>query len=144
SVVEDDTFFAGINPSDFNVHCTRNASRLTPVSDLLAQIRGDRSDDEIVFATITGVPMALPTTTTPAEILAHAGMQYQEVSDPRDGLIARPVCEFIGDNGLSLGKAAPARRLVELASMLPGSVLHTICTDDFGPAIAEIAARIGS
>ncbi len=144
SVEDDDAFFSTLTDTEPNVHCTRNADLLTPLSDLLADLRGDRSDDEIVFAAITGVPMDLPIEATAQQILAHPLMQYEEVLEGANNPVPRPVCEFTDDTGESLGKAAPARRLVELAAMLPGSVVTTICTDDFGPAISAIAERIGS
>ena len=135
STEHDDSFFSAVDPRTYDVHCTRNAASLTPVASLLERIRGDRTDDRIVFAAIAGVPVDLPAGATPAEILELPDMQYRETAD----LQLEPVC---GDSD-GLGEAAPARRLVDLASMLPGSVVTTICTDDFGPAIAEIAARIG-
>ncbi|MCZ7683533.1 MAG: hypothetical protein M5U28_34010 [Sandaracinaceae bacterium] len=143
SVENDETFFSSATADTYNVHCTRNADLLTPVSELLAQIRGDRGDDEIVFAAITGVPIDLPAGATPADILAHPDMQYREETRERRGLVPVAACEATGAGGESLGEAAPARRLVQLGAMLPGSVLTTICTEDFGPAIGEIAARIG-
>jgi hypothetical protein len=142
SVVDDDAFFS--TAEQYNVHCTRNASFLTSVSELLQQIRGSRSDADIVFAAIAGIPVDLPDTLTPAQILAMDEMQYVEIVDSLRRLVPRPVCEFTTPDGRSLGEAAPARRLVELGGMLPGSVLTTICTDDFGPAIGQIAARLGS
>lgn len=142
SVEDDDSFFSSATPSTYNVHCTRGSHLLTPLADLLADLRGDREDDEIVFAAITGVPVDLAPGATPAEILAHPDMQYREDTDGRSFEPVQ-VCEFVNDEGVSLGGAAPARRLVQLGAMLPGSVLTSICTDDFGPAISEIAARIG-
>jgi hypothetical protein len=142
SVVDDDAFFASVDRSAPNVHCTRNASGLTSVAALAEQLRGDRAVEDVVFAAITGIPRDLPPDVTPAQINALSAMQYEErVYDV--SLEPRRVCEFIVPGGTSLGGAAPARRIVELAGHFPGSVLHSICTDDFGPAIEEIAARVG-
>lgn len=146
SVADDDTFFGAAPSGTYNVHCTRNRDLLTPVSTLLAQIRGSRGDDQLVFAAIAGLPRGLTGDETPAALLAHRDMQHAEVDLEPEGLQPRQVCEFLSPTmGTSLGKAQPARRLVELAGLLPEgeSVLTTICTDDFGPAIERIAGRIG-
>lgn len=146
SVVDDDTFFGTAPSGTYNVHCTRNRDLLTPVSTLLAQIQGTRDDDQLVYAAIAGLPRGLTGDETPEALLAHPDMQHVEVDVDPEGLQPRQVCEFTSPTtGASLGKAQPARRLVELAGLLPEgeSVLTTICTDDFGPAIERIAGRIG-
>lgn len=144
SIDTDDVFFGAIDPLLYNVHCTRNDSQLTPVRTLVERIRGGRSDDEIVFAAITGIPR--DGATEPSAVLDHPDMQYREMPSSVNARVPTPVpvCEFVTDDGTSLGEAAPARRLVRAAAELPGSVLRTICTDDFGPAIAQITERIGS
>lgn len=139
SVVDDAAYFSTAGDAP-NAHCIRNLDGLTSVSELLAQIRGERSDDEIVFAAITGIPRDVSADATTAEILAHPDMANAEINPSAPE--PRPACEY-DDPVSGLSKAAPARRIVEMAGMLPGSVLHSICTDDFGPAIREIAARIG-
>ncbi|MBX3272448.1 MAG: hypothetical protein KF729_19470 [Sandaracinaceae bacterium] len=137
SVDDDDAFFAAMEPSAYNVYCQRNADRLTPVTELLARIRGAREEREFVYAAIAGLPVGLAPDTTPEAILARDDMQHREdgARNPR----SIPVC---GSDD-ALGRADPGRRLVELARHVPASVLTTICTDDFGPAISEIGARIG-
>lgn len=142
SVDDDDAFFSNVETGAPNVHCTRNAHFLTAVSTLADRIRGDREPEDVVFAAIAGIPPGLPEGTTPAEINAHADMQYREVVFGTS-VEPQPACEFIQANGESLGKASPARRIVSMAEHFPGAVLHSICTDDFGPAIAEIAASVG-
>lgn len=141
SVVDDDAFFSSVDRAAPNVHCTRNAAGLTRVADLAAQLRGDRDPEEVLFAAIIGIPPRLGGA-APADINADPDMSYEEV-DLGLGLEPRPACEFIDASGVSLGRAAPARRIVDLAGQLEGSVLHSICTDDFGPAIAAIAASVG-
>lgn len=141
SVEDDSAFFSGIPDRELNVHCTRNASELTPIAELLERIRGDRAEDQLVFAAITGLPDGVEGE-TPAAILAHPDMTYSENGATTPSL--ESVCEFIDASGASLGDAAPGRRMVELAALARDSVVTTICTDDFGPAIDEIAARIGA
>lgn len=144
SVVDDDGFLAAAEPGTLNVHCNRNRASLTPVEDLLDGIRGDRSESEFVFAAIAGFPRDLTGVETPGAILARDDMQHREVTLPLEGLVPEAVCEFANAAGESLGRAQPARRLTEMAQLVPDSVLTTICTDDFGPAIDRIATRIGA
>jgi hypothetical protein len=143
SVADDDAFFGAAEPASYNVHCPRHAATLTPVSELVAAIRGARAEDELVFAAIAGVPRELPRDASPGDVLAHPDMAYREVDTGRSGLRLAPACELFDGRGELTGRADPARRLVEVADLVPGSVLTTICTDDFGPAIDEIGARIG-
>lgn len=143
SVADDDAFFAAMTPGTYNVHCSRQVHQLTPVSELVDALRGDRAEEELVFAAIAGVPRELPADVTPDGLLSHPDMDYEEM-DTTEGRRLAPVCEAFDDGGVSLGRADPGRRLVQVAQHVPGSVVTTICTDDFGPAIDEIGARIGS
>jgi hypothetical protein len=142
--VEDDTaFFSSLALVTANVHCTRGSAQLTPVATLLEQIRGGRPEGSFIYAAIAGVPVDVTADATPRAILERSDMQYVEVADGT-GLRMRPACEARDASGRSLGVADPARRLVTLADLVPDSVVTTICTDDFGPAIDRVAARIGS
>jgi hypothetical protein len=141
SVDDDDAFFGTITDGTLNVHCSRNTELLTPLPELLARIRGDRAQDDFLFAAITGIPRTFGTDALASDILAHPDMQYRESGSP-PRLV--PACAFTNAENVDLGEAYPARRAVELASMLPDSVVTTICTDDFAPAITEIADRIGA
>ncbi|MBZ0118963.1 MAG: hypothetical protein K8H88_18340, partial [Sandaracinaceae bacterium] len=142
--VESETFFSEAPNGERNVWCMRQNGRLTPVETLLSQIRGNRTDAQFVFAAITGVPVDLESNTTAAQILQLPEMQHTEIVDGMGNLVPQHACEGFTSAGLSLGRAAPGRRFVEVAAMVPGSVVTSICTDDFGPAIAQIANRIGS
>ncbi|MCA9604457.1 MAG: VWA domain-containing protein [Myxococcales bacterium] len=138
SVEDDDAFFSSMTENDYYTHCGRHAADLTPVDQLLERIRGDRDDAHFVYAAITGVPVGIAPDVDPASLLAREDMQFRE-----DGRTPpRPIAVCGSDD--DLGHADPARRLVELAALVPSSVVTTICTDDFGPAISEIGARIGS
>lgn len=142
SVEDDDAFFSAAVRREYNVFCARQSHELTPVADLVAAIRGERTEDRFVFAAIAGVPRDLPSGISPSAILARGDMAYREVN-ATDGLRLEAVCELLDDEGALIGRADPARRLVEVATEVPGSVLTTICTEDFGPAIDQIGARIG-
>ncbi len=142
--VESETFFSEAPVAERNVWCMRQRGRLTPVATLLSQLRGRRTDEQFVLAAITGVSPDLPAGITAEEVLARPEMQHVEVPEgPGSSLVPRHACEGFGADGESLGRAAPGRRFVEMAALVPGSVVTSICTDDFGPAIEQIAHRIG-
>lgn len=137
SVDDDDAFFSSMTDQDYYVHCGRNAGSLTSIPELLERIRGERDEAHFVYAAIAGIPLGVAPDVTPDVLLAHADMQFRENgARPPEPI---PACGSESE----LGKADPARRLVELARHVPSSVLTTICTDDFGPAISEIGERIG-
>lgn len=131
------TFFSAMDATNANVLCQRAPELLTSIETLAAGLRGDRPDSRFVFSLITGVPLAV-SGRAPADILAHPDMTYEEVPNARGTLVPRAACSVEG-----LGDAAPARRLVELAGALGAERVHSICEDDFGPAIADLTARIG-
>lgn len=109
---------------------------LRSLDTLASRLSAGRDERSFVFAAITGLPVDLSGRTTP-EILADADMRYDEVLDPvRRALVPRPACT--SENG----EAAPARRIVDLAGRFPNSVLHSICADDFAPAIRELTETI--
>ncbi len=143
SVENDDAFFSDVMTMTANVHCSRRWDRLRPVSEVLASIRGEREPEMFLFAAIAGIPTGWAGDDIGA-LLETEDMQYREYVDPSEGLRLRPACQEVTAEGEDLGKADPARRLAQLAQQSPDSVLTTICTEDFGPAVAEIGARIGS
>ncbi len=140
SVDDDDAFFGPMQPLEYNVYCGRNQAQLTPVPELLERIRGDRDEEDFIFAAIAGVPVGTPPNADPASLLAREDMQFRE-----DGARApQPVAVCGSDSPDDFGEADPARRLVELSGLVSASVLTTICADDFGPAISLIGERIGA
>lgn len=142
SAENDDAFFHDIQATSANVHCSRRWDRMTPVPELLSAIRGEREPEMFVFAAIAGVPTDWEGGDLGA-LLDREDMQYREYTDST-GLRLVPVCQEQTAEGEDLGQADPARRLVQMAQQAPDSVVTTICTEDFGPAVAEIGARIGS
>jgi len=94
---------------------------------------------QLVFAAIVGVPEDLSgPIDTPGEARAILDdPRMARVYDPDERSLLRPVCASAD------GRASPARRLVELAGELPGrAAVHSICSDDFRPAIRVIAERV--
>ena len=136
SLAEPASFYASFDATNRNVICQRNADQLTAIADLARRLRGDRPANRFVFSAITGVPTEV-SGASPATILAHPDMAYGEVLGDR-GLEPRKACEVEG-----LGYASPGRRLVELALALGTERVHSICTEDFGPAIDDLTSRIG-
>lgn len=141
SVEDDDGFFGAMDGALYNVHCARNEDQLTPVETLLEQIAGGRAEEEFLYAAIAGIPTDVPADVSPDTLLGREDMQHRESSSP---LAPIAVCEAHDASGESLGLANPARRLVHFAALVPDPVLTTVCTDDFGPAVTEIASRFGA
>jgi hypothetical protein len=145
SVANDDLFFSAIAPGEPNIHCAKYRAQLTPNAELLQVIQGGRDPYNFVFAAITGIPRGLRDN-SPTAVLNDPLMQDEFIDPVGPGLLqVREACEFVDpETGDSLGEAAPARKIVEFAALVPDSVLTTICTDDFGPAVHEIGERVGS
>lgn len=148
SLAAPEAFYSTFSTDVGNVLCQRAAQGidgarpewLTPIASLAERLSAGRDEQSFVFAAITGIPTELSGREASA-ILAHPGMQYTERTGLR-GLEPVPVCTGRRADGTSLGDAAPARRIVELSQRFPGSVLHSICTDDFRPAIRDLTASI--
>ncbi len=140
-------------PDAADVYCQRVAQGidgydprwLASPEEIVRRLQGDRPDGAFVFAAITGIP---PTASglTPAEILRHPDMRYGEIAstDPtRPGQIVwEPVCRRRAPGSTTDETAAPALRIVEAASHVEGAVVHSICSDDFGPAIDALVHRL--
>jgi hypothetical protein len=136
TLADPEAFYAAMDGTNRNVLCQRSETLLTSIETLAEDLRGDRPESRFVLGLISGVPTEL-SGASPAAVLAHPDMAYAEVTGAR-GLVPRPVCSVEG-----LGDASPARRLVALAEALGTERVHSICTDDFGPAIADLTSRIG-
>ena len=78
SVVDDDAYFSSVDTAAPNVHCTRNADRLTRVAELAASLLGGRDPEDVVFAAIAGIPAGLDPELTPEQINMHPDMDYEE------------------------------------------------------------------
>jgi hypothetical protein len=142
SLAQPDAFYAQFTGVNGNVLCGRaesgvggDPSWLTAIPGLAARISAARDRESFVLAAITGIPVTA-SGMSPDDILRLPEMEFIEQIGPGGGLEPRPACES------SLGRAFPARRITQLARLLPGSVLHSICTDDFTPAISDLVRRI--
>ncbi|MCB9596089.1 MAG: hypothetical protein H6719_25430 [Sandaracinaceae bacterium] len=106
--------------------------------DGFAALRADPA--HVVFAAIAGVPPELsgPIDTPERADAILADSRMQRRYDPDSGTGLRPACTSSG------GSATPPRRLVEVARGMAGrAVVQSICEDDFRPAVAVIAQRLG-
>jgi hypothetical protein len=143
--------------AQFNLRCWAHSEALQEISRYVEGIANLKSDpSQVVFAAITGIPLdsALDRTNFNSDearyaaILAASGMT--EVPDPttadqRDQQLT-PAC--IAPDGS--GAAAPGRRIVEVAEGLSvgntgvGTVVESICADDYAPALDAIVDRIAA
>jgi len=141
----------------FNLRCWEHKQALQQIQryvDGIANLKADPS--QVVFAAITGIPedSALDPenfntdSDRYAAILAHPGME--EVPDPADDgqpdQALTPAC-IAGDGS---GAAAPGVRIVETVNGLAsnntgvGTVVESICADDYAPALNAIVDRIAA
>ena len=141
----------------FNLRCWEHKQALQQIQryvDGIANLKSDPS--QVVFAAITGIPQdaALNRENFNSDedrydaILAHPGMVEEPNSD-EDGEQAQaltPACEA-GDGS---GTAAPGVRIVETIKGLAGTntgvgtVVESICADDYAPALNAIVDRIAA
>jgi hypothetical protein len=141
----------------FNLRCSAHKGALQQIQryvDGIANLKSDPS--QVVFAAITGIPedsaLDRENFNTDADrydaILAHPDMA--EVPDPADegapDQALTPAC--VADDGS--GAAAPGVRIVETINGLAssntgvGTVVESICADDYAPALNAIVDRIAA
>ncbi|MGB5349179.1 MAG: hypothetical protein WBN10_06230 [Polyangiales bacterium] len=141
----------------FNLRCWEHKQVLQQIQryvDGIANLKADPS--QVVFAAITGIPedsaLDPQNFNTDADryaaILAHPGMV--EVPNPDDDgqqdQALTPAC-VAGDGS---GAAAPGVRIVETVNGLAsnntgvGTVVESICADDYAPALNAIVDRIAA
>jgi len=137
SAVDPDLFnpsSATYGSTDLNLRCFNYPAALHDTSRFADALRSSRADPrDVVFGLIGGVPPDLAGA-DPRAILADPRMI--EHVDPASPNRVEPTCVS------STGIAMPASRLVEVAGQLPGSTVHSICADDFTPAIDAILRRV--
>jgi hypothetical protein len=141
----------------FNLRCSAHSDQLRAVEDYVSGIASLKSDpSQVVFAAITGIPMDATLDRDEfdtdedryAAILDHGAMA--EIPDPADD-DARdqqltPACTASDASG----SAAPGRRIVETMKGLAesntgvGTVVESICAEDYAPALDEIVDRIAA
>jgi hypothetical protein len=124
-----------------NLRCFENPGAVHPATryvDGLLALRSDPAD--LIYAAITGVPLDAVGTDY-AAMLSHPDMI--ERVDPADPSRLVRSCETAG-----VGIAYPPRRIVTVASELDaagaGTVVGSICSPDFTPAIDAILTRVAA
>jgi hypothetical protein len=124
--------------------CAEHPELLHPIERYvsgLSALRLDRAND-VVVAAITGIPFGVtgsdPLAVDYDRVLADERMQYRPDPERPDQLA--PACEAGGT-----GRAAPARRIVELVRRFAATgdgLATTICDDDLSPALRAIGTLI--
>ena len=139
-------------PYSINLQCFYQAGKLHPVSRYANDLRSLREHPEhVIVSMIVGVPLTAACNgrgNALAGCLEEAAMQ--EVVRP-DGEVLEYSCKYPTDctppdppdTGNCTTEAYPARRFVQLAQELGESAMvHSICTDNYGPPLMSIAERI--
>ncbi len=141
----------------FNLRCWRHSEALQKIQryvDGIANLKADPS--QVVFAAITGIPedSVLDRANFNSDeerynaILAHPGMveEPNPTEDEEQDQALTPAC-IAGDGS---GAAAPGVRIVETMRGLAdsnsgvGTVVESICADDYAPALNAIVDRIAA
>jgi hypothetical protein len=149
--------FTSMDELQFNLRCWEHRDALQVVQRYVDGIAGLKEDpSQIVFAAITGIPedSALDRENFDSDedrytaILAAGNMT--EVPDPASadtqGQQLRPACNAADGSG----PAAPGRRIVKTMEGLAsgntgaGTVVESICADDYAPALNAIVDRIAA
>jgi hypothetical protein len=149
--------FTSMGEVQFNLRCSAHSDALQSIQryvDGIAALKEDPS--QVVFAAITGIPddSALDRANFNSDedryaaILDHAAMAEVPNPDEDDtrGQALTPACEASDESGT----AAPGRRIVETMRGLAadntgvGTVVESICADDYAPALDAIVDRIAS
>jgi hypothetical protein len=161
AITQGNPFQGPLTPTDGllqpNLRCWAHSDALQPVQRYVEEVAKLKFDpSQIVFAAITGIPedsaLDRQNFASDAErydaILAADAMQ--EVpdpaldDDPRQAL--RPACTATDGSG----SAAPGRRIVGTMKGLAegntgiGTVVESICADDYAPALNAIVDRIAA
>ena len=140
-----------------NLRCWAHSDALQPVQRYVEEVAKLKSDpSQIVFAAITGIPedsalerqnFASDAERYDAILLADAMQEVPDPAkddDPRQLLL--PACDATDGSGT----AVPGRRIVETMRGLAedntgmGTVVESICADDYAPALNAIVNRIAA
>lgn len=136
--------------SEVNIACGENPEYLFPAAgyrQAFVDVKGG-NPNAVLFAAVVGVPISSACQGWGDEIqgcLDHEAMQhdYEIINDPVPGSVFyKPACtRQVGDTEVT--RAAPARRIVELAAEFGSrGYVFSICNDDWSPAMNELAATI--
>ncbi len=120
-----------------NLKCFMHPDKVHPVSRYVDGFRALRPADRLVLGFIVGVPPDGGQTCTGSGDLIPDCLSRDEMQEIPEGDALRPACSTPN------GTAYPGRRFVEIARQMGGSALvHSICTDDFGPAIKGLTDKL--
>jgi len=132
---------------EINLRCGRHmidASLVRSVDRYVAALSSLKPGhpERILFAAIVGVPQTAAGLSV-EQTLALPELQFSEDGDTG---LAKPSC--IRENAAApqlSDKAAPPRRVLELARAFgDNAVVHSICADDYAPAIAKLTNRMAA
>jgi len=149
--------FTSMDELQFNLRCWAHSEALQQVERYVDGVAALKSDpSQVVFAAITGIPedSSLDRENFNSDEERYdailASDEMAEVRDPStddtQGQQLRPAC--IATDGS--GAAAPGRRIVETVKGLAeantgvGTVVESICADDYAPALNAIVDRIAA
>jgi hypothetical protein len=141
----------------FNLRCWEHRDALRKVEDYVSGIASLKSDpSQVVFAAITGIPeddtLDRDQFNTDADrytAILDDGRMVEIPNPPDDALqnqALRPTCTASDGSGT----AVPGRRIVETMRGLAedntgvGTVVESICADDYAPALNAIVNRIAA
>jgi hypothetical protein len=159
--------FTTLDELQFNLRCYEHSEALQDVQRYVDGVAALKSDpSQVVFAAITGIPedadLDRENFNSDEEryqaILGHPDMQ--EVPDPNPesyepqpdtaGQQLRPACTSTVEGQTERSRAFPGRRIVETMDGLArdntgvGTVVESICAEDFSPALNAIVDRIAA
>jgi len=141
----------------FNLRCWEHKQALQQIQRYVDGIANRKVDpSQVVFAAITGIPE--DSALDPENFNTDADRYAAILADPRMAEVPDPATDGQQDQALApacratdgSGSAAPGRRIVEtmqgLAMQRPsvGTVVESICADDYAPALNAIVDRIAA
>ena len=130
-----------------NLRCGKYGEAENLVWPAERYVRGLRSlkpdyPDRIIFGAIVGIPTELREDVTIDDILKREDMQFK--ADPNNPMLPNPSC--LRDNPedrTKTDKAYPPRRFLQVAKEFgENAVLHSICAEDYKPALDRLIERI--
>jgi hypothetical protein len=121
-----------------NLRCFLNPWMVHPIERYIDGLRALRDSDHFVLGAIAGVPMVPQCQGYGDEIPDCLDLEdMTEKVDPVSMTKLAPACIT------SEGEAFPARRFVQLAQAFgENAYVHSICNEDFGPAITALTDRL--
>jgi hypothetical protein len=131
-----------------NLQCYFNSAKLHAVSRYAEAMRSVKSDPEkLVVGMIVGVPPGEPDCNGSGDTLGLCLELPDMIEKVRsDGELLEYVCKYppaCTPMSNCISEAFPARRFVELAQLIgKNAVVQSICTSDFGPALASLTSKI--